>query len=362
MGKTKVFVPDYFEQFRCKCGDCRHPCCDGWGISVKKQEYYSLLGLECSIRLRHKLDDAFVREDLPTDEAFASIRPNYLEVCPMLDEDGLCLLQKEKGETVLPVVCRVYPRSIKDFGAFHEMCMSCSCEETVEVLMQSEAPLTLHETELELPFEGLRLYAPDPKKDALRHAVIGLMSDGSRPLVGRLEEIGDLCCPPERYPSGSRTEALLSLRSFLGALCRRSDGIRAYGEKALAYLGDGEGETMLARFDEAEAHLYALLPKVEAYAGRFISNHLLYEGFPYVFDCDDPDTAFAGFCTAVALLKLMVVCAMAGKSDLSTFVDVFAFANRFIEHSDYYRLCSRLSHPHGMEVFARFKPLLDRAK
>ena len=27
-------VPDYYPNFRCKTGDCRHPCCIGWDIAI----------------------------------------------------------------------------------------------------------------------------------------------------------------------------------------------------------------------------------------------------------------------------------------------------------------------------------------
>lgn len=359
---SRILVPDYFEQFRCKCGDCRRPCCDGWGINVDEHEYFTLIGIECSTRLRHKLDDAFVVEPLATPDEYASIRPNYLEQCPMLDDDGLCLLQKEKGEAVLPLVCRLYPRAIKQYGARHEMCMSCSCEETVELLMASDAPLSLHETDAELPFDGLFVYGDDPERDRIRHACIAAMSDLSIPLVKRLEVIGTFCCAKPAEAEADRREGLSALCHILTMLAHRSRSMREYSEKTLAYLDTEDKDELLRRFDAAEAHLYALLPDVEAKAGRIISNHMLYESFPYSPDCESPDTAFAAFCTAVALLKLLCVCDMADSDKLSDLADVLAGANRFIEHSDYYRVCSRLEHPHGMAVFARFAAVIAPQK
>lgn len=356
---SKVLVPDYFERFVCKCGVCRHPCCDGWGINVSKREYFSLIGIDCTEKLRRRIDDAFVVSDFPTDESYASIQPNFLEQCPMLDDDGLCMLQKEKGEHLLPLICRVYPRGVKKYGENHEICMSCSCEETLELLMQSTKPLLPHETTVDLPFEGLEVYGDEPEKDELRHKCIRIMSEPDESITERLEKIGLLCGGKPQEAAESRKQSLVSVKHFIEILCRRSKSIREYGEKVLSFLDCGEDE-MMRRFDEAEDHLYSVIPKVEAYAGRIIANHLIYESFPYVDGCETPDSAFAAFCTAVSLLKVMCVCGMAETDDVDEFVDILAFANRFIEHSDYYRTCSRLSHPEGMKTFALFKRVLEK--
>ena len=37
-------VPDIYPSFRCKGGSCRSTCCKGWGISVRMEEYFRLLG------------------------------------------------------------------------------------------------------------------------------------------------------------------------------------------------------------------------------------------------------------------------------------------------------------------------------
>lgn len=360
MNSVSVLVPDYLEQFHCKCGECRHPCCDGWGISVGEKEYYTLLGISCSSRLRHKLDDAFVISPMPTEEAYASISPNYLEQCPMLDEDGLCLLQKEKGEDILPTVCRMYPRAVKKYGDRHELSLSCSCEATVEQLMKSTAPLTLREIRTELAFDGISVYGDDPARDRLRYDLIFTMSDSSISVPERLTRICELCCGKTPDTFGSREDALRSLRTLLEILCRHSESMRICGEKALGFLSSGNDENPVGLFDAAEDHLYGLIPSIEAYAGRIISNHMLYESFPYVPGCDSPDTAFAAFCTAVALLKVLCVCGMSDSDRMEDFVDILAFANRFIEHTDFYRLCSHISHPEGAGTLSRFAPLLRR--
>ena len=52
-------VPDIYPSFRCKGGSCRSTCCKGWGISVRMEEYFRLLGMDCPPEIRRRLDCAF---------------------------------------------------------------------------------------------------------------------------------------------------------------------------------------------------------------------------------------------------------------------------------------------------------------
>ena len=136
--KRLWYEADYFSKFACKCGDCRHACCKGWKIAVSENEYFRLIGLECSERLHEKLESAFCIPDFPTTGRYRMIEPDWLGQCHMLDTDGLCMLQKECGEGVLPEVCRVYPRSYKNENGNLQACCSSSCERVVEMLMEED--------------------------------------------------------------------------------------------------------------------------------------------------------------------------------------------------------------------------------
>lgn len=350
----KILVPDYFESFHCKCGECRHPCCDGWGISVDEKEYFSLIGLSCSKKLRRKLDDAFVLREYPSSDCYAEIEPNYVGMCPMLDEDGLCLLQKERGEGLLPIVCRLYPRSVKNYGGHHEISMSNSCEKTVELLLSGNAPLSLHEYSGSLLFDGLKIYEENAEKDEIRIRCVRIMSNGSLPIRERFAAIMRLVCKEEPGGLSDEGSALSGLLHFLEILCIRSESVRMYGEGTLAYFGGARGGEALALYKTAKEHFDIAFPDVERYLGRVLANHLLYESFPYIPDCGDVDTAFAAFLAASALLKVLCVCGTAHSKNIADLVDILSYTNRFLEHSDYYKTCAMLEHPKGSEVYARF--------
>lgn len=136
----KLLVPEYYPAFRCKCGRCRATCCGGWGISISMQEYFRLLGLDCSPALRRRLDGALCPLEEPTEARYAQLLPDWRGVCPLQGQDGLCMLQQECGADALPPVCRHYPRGLRT--AFGPACAcSNSCEAVLEQLFCLEEPL-----------------------------------------------------------------------------------------------------------------------------------------------------------------------------------------------------------------------------
>ena len=185
-------MPDYYPHFACKGGACRATCCRGWDVSLPMDEYFRLLGLDCSPELRARLDGAFHAVDAPSPERYAQISHNWLGDCPMQREDGLCALQCECGETVLPAVCRRYPRGAR--GLFDRECAcSNSCEAVLEMFWNREAPLGF----VEGSDGGLfpeAAPAPEPRRAqryrAIRALCFGTMQDRSLGLAQRLLRIG----------------------------------------------------------------------------------------------------------------------------------------------------------------------------
>jgi len=86
--KTEYLVPDYYSKFVCKCGECRHVCCHGWDVALPMNEYYRLLGLECTPEIRRKLDTAMRMVDNPRPERYAVFAKGWDGGCPLHDEDG----------------------------------------------------------------------------------------------------------------------------------------------------------------------------------------------------------------------------------------------------------------------------------
>ena len=102
MDTRDFLVPDDYADFSCKCGQCRHTCCDGWAVTFSREDYFRLLSVPCSPELRRKLDGALHLADDPTPERYAELLPNWEGHCPLQRADGLCALQAGCGEEAIP--------------------------------------------------------------------------------------------------------------------------------------------------------------------------------------------------------------------------------------------------------------------
>ena len=109
-------VPEYYARFSCKCSQCTCTCCSTWSIPLSLAEYFKLLSTPCSEALRKRLDRAFHIAESPTPERYALIAPRYDGTCPLLMENGLCMLHHECGAEDLAAVCRCYPRCARIVG------------------------------------------------------------------------------------------------------------------------------------------------------------------------------------------------------------------------------------------------------
>ena len=290
-----MIFADYYKDFKCKCGECRRVCCGGWGITVSDTEYFSLLGLQCSDGLRSRLDVALAPADDPSPERFAVMKPSYTGKCRLINDLGLCSLQIECGESVLPAVCRMYPRSLT---AERAGC-SCSCERVVEMLMREE-PILFSEP---LP-EPLSRY-------------VGAMRDRSVPVSQRVIRLVD-----ETLPSGLYYNGPVLLSMYAGTLAEHSEFMKeTVVPVADAYAADAEKlASDAAEFDRR-------FPHADEWFENIIVNRMFLTGFP----SDDPVAAVCGLACEYALLRLMTL--KAGNEE--EFVDRASELYRYIGHTNF---------------------------
>jgi Fe-S-cluster containining protein len=193
MTKKRIIVPDYYKDFKCKCGACRACCCEGWGITVSDNEYFTLIGTDCSKELRWRLDSAFCSLESPSPQRYALLKPNYFGKCRMLDESGMCMIHKECGEEILPLICKMYPRSVlldSDEGA----CAN-SCEAVLELLFASKEKLSFYETEVVGDFKEVPTSSQQKKNIVVQKQTIELLQDRGKTMTERIASVGEMLAP-----------------------------------------------------------------------------------------------------------------------------------------------------------------------
>ncbi len=188
--------PAYYDEFRCLASDCRFSCCKGWNISFNKKDFLSLKRQTGSEGLSQILRGGVRRIRSGSKEG-----AHYGEfdmrgsVCPLLDEDSLCLLQKECGHSALPDVCKTFPRRCVPLASgYLERSLTPACEGVLQLLWEQPEgiaflsdPLPKQERKrvIEKDTDALTPYFP-----AIREFCIDILQDRRFPLPQRIFLMG----------------------------------------------------------------------------------------------------------------------------------------------------------------------------
>lgn len=361
----KYLVPDYFPEFSCKMGACRAACCVGWPVSITMDDYFRLLGMECSPELRRRLDVALHICEHPTPDEYAQILPRWDGDCQLRMEDGRCMLHAELGESALSHVCALYPRGVRCDSEPECSCAN-SCERVVEMLMERREPIAFTPMELAFdlpaqPDQRSIFYTAGRGQDIRMH-FIRILQKRVYPLPLRLMQLSgdlakmdaaltakdpawvdrilaeDVCRPdlPEKMPDWAHLKAgLEAAERMVDMFDRGSRSICDYGEAALKYFG--EGEAAFGRYAIARAHFDELLPNWEIYFENLLVNHMFFARFPFQDRPVSLKDEFIALCAVYSLLRFLSIGWLADKSSPDDFVDVAAAAFRLIDHTSFDR-------------------------
>ena len=96
-----VLKPKYFDKFSCLKDDCPNSCCKDWKINIdnKTLKKYS--------KIKDKNFSNFIIENINASTNNVVLNK---KVCPFLDDDCLCKIQKNCGENYLCKTCKSFPR------------------------------------------------------------------------------------------------------------------------------------------------------------------------------------------------------------------------------------------------------------
>lgn len=201
-------VPDYYKEFRCIAGRCRHSCCIGWEIDVDADAlaFYEGVPGAFGARLRAGLS----REGTP----------HFIlgegERCPFLNGENLCDLILTLGEEHLCGICAEHPRFHNRLPGRVESGLGLCCEEAARLILSRQTPMTL--------VAAGEDEADDPVI-ALRDELLACLQDRSLPIDRRVDGmLGLLGLPRPHGDMGRWADFLLGLEQLdgaWGALLRR---------------------------------------------------------------------------------------------------------------------------------------------
>ena len=175
--------PDYYKDFQCIAGACKHNCCIGWEIDIDPDTaaFYQTVPGEMGRRLRANI----AQEG----------EPHFLlgqdERCPFLNNRNLCDIILTLGEEHICGICTDHPRFRNELPGRLETGLGLCCEEAARLMLSKQTPMVLQ----------LSGQEEDPDEiTALRDEVLTLLQDRKLDIPTRVSNMLQRCgaALPER--------------------------------------------------------------------------------------------------------------------------------------------------------------------
>ena len=338
----KYIVPEYYYHFKCKCGECRRSCCDGWPVVMSIQEYYHLLGINCSDQLRTRLDCALKICSEPERDHYAQMSSDWHGICMMHREDGLCALQAELGENSLPEVCQLYPRRITRLNEYGEYSCSNGCERIIELLMNMNEPLRFYTEELSVSPE-FEINLPIEKYEQYKKS-LSIIQNRSISLPKRLIVLGnDICGTDIMIGKSDKLSHAFQVLHAINTYYACSMSVSDYCTASLDYfciedkekLSEEDLNIMGEKYTWASKQLELILPNWQIIFEQLIVNHMFFNAFPYDDQLVKAEDTFLSLAVIYSFLRFNTLGNISGISDTGQMVDLFAAMFRLIEHSNF---------------------------
>ena len=180
----KIVAPDYYRDFSCIAGNCKHSCCKGWEIDIDEEtaEYYKNLPGNFGEKLRKNIDFG---------EACSCFRLSEDERCPFLNEHGLCDIIINLGEDSLCQICSDHPRFRNFFESRTEIGLGLCCEAAAMLILDKKEKTVLEV----IDDDGNEEETGDDEKAffALRDAVFAVLQNRDLPVCERIDSMLGIC-------------------------------------------------------------------------------------------------------------------------------------------------------------------------
>lgn len=128
----KGIILGLYNNFKCIAEKCTSTCCVGWKIVIDNEAFERFKSIK----------NASLREDILSNICKIDGVWHFINRsggrCSMLDNDGLCRIQKNAGEEMLCNTCRKFPRLISKHNNLFLVSMAASCPVVADYIVNSE--------------------------------------------------------------------------------------------------------------------------------------------------------------------------------------------------------------------------------
>lgn len=183
------FQPECVDEFRCDGKSCQGHCCKYWQIAIDDSTWKRYSKMKLKSARKGILSHIKQKKD---GRRYIKLSSN--SACPFLQEDFLCRLQRDYGESYLSCICRTYPRIVTCIDGLMERALSLACPVAAKLVLLEKPPMVFEQIEL-LVDEPIQIREP-LQSEGLKHlpelqyAGISLLQDRRFSLDQRLVMLG----------------------------------------------------------------------------------------------------------------------------------------------------------------------------
>lgn len=306
-----MFVrPSFYDDFRCKAGDCNDSCCIGWEIDIDDcslEKYNSVKG-DFGLRLRNSID---------SDGEYSFFRLCDGERCPFLNKDNLCDIYTRLGEDSLCSICAEHPRFYNQIGDITEVGLGLCCERVCELLFDDEYKL-----EFICDGENADLSVDEKRILQLRKSIFETVRSHDGGILSKMNAVLDFAASAENTDRNFRfsSDKMLS-EKIIACFCKTEPINNAWTEYISdldAYIDILSIDDRLINGDYEKLLIYLLY--------RHFSN-ALYDGEIYSW------VLFCCISVYYCLLSDAYACSINGKCDKASRIENIKRWSKQIEYS-----------------------------
>ncbi|MBQ3115410.1 MAG: flagellin lysine-N-methylase [Clostridia bacterium] len=178
----KQYFLNYYPNFKCVAGKCKHTCCAGWEMNIDPDTLAKYKAESTDFGERLKKGINFKKSQFKADKAGR---------CAFLNDEGLCDIIVNLGEQRLCQVCRDHPRFRSFFDDRTETGLGFCCEEATRIILSFEdkiAPVLDSDDKNDQPLDFNQKNIID-----FRQKAIDIVQDRERGASSRTEDLLRLC-------------------------------------------------------------------------------------------------------------------------------------------------------------------------
>ena len=199
----KIFAPDYYKDFKCIAGLCKHSCCIGWEIDIDDDTFHYYESIDTAF-------GKYLRDNITNQDGYNCFKLKDNGRCPFLNSGNLCDIILNLGEAALCQICSDHPRFRNFYSDRIEIGLGLCCEEAARLILTSKSRMSL----VEIENDGDDFLCEEAKFFSWRDSLFEYFYDNGVPITDKMSINDRAICSKEVFEKMTEKEKLSLYNCF----------------------------------------------------------------------------------------------------------------------------------------------------